>query len=118
MESEQNKPIIDIDPIFLLEKTAAYSKVSVELLKLKALDKVGNIGSNLISRLICAIFIAFFFIMINIGLSLWLGELMGKVYYGFFSVALFYGVIGLILYFMHPTIKARLNDSIITEILK
>ena len=28
--------------------------------------------------------------LVNVGLSLWIGELLGKAYYGFFAVAGFY----------------------------
>ena len=59
-----------------------------------------------------------FFITLNFGIALWLGDLIGKIHYGFFVVAGFYALIGLILYiFRNKWIKKPLNDSMINEML-
>jgi hypothetical protein len=99
----------------LLEGAGAYSKTSIELLKLKALDKTADIGSTLISRLLLAGILSFFVIALNIAAALWLGELCGKNYYGFLLVALFYGILAIVLYFIQPMIKGRLNDSLVKQ---
>ena len=39
-----------------------------------------------------------FIVLLNIGIALLLGDLLGKAYYGFFIVAAFYAIIGIILY--------------------
>ena len=104
-----------VEPIFLIEKTEAYGKLSLELLKLKALDKTANISANIISRVFLAMILYLFIIMLNIAIALWLGSLLGKNYYGFFIVASCYGVIAVILLLTHSIIKAHINDSIITE---
>lgn len=106
-----------IEPVFLIEKTEAYGKLSFELLKLKSLDKTADITSTLISRLLLVMVVSLFIVMANTAIALWLGSLLGRDYYGFFGVALFYGVIAMILFFIHPMIKARVNDSIIAEML-
>ncbi len=76
-----------------------YVKTSYELLKLKVLRKVIKIINLFISSAVAVIFLLMFLILINIGVALWLGGLLGKLYYGFFCVAGFYGVIGGIVYF-------------------
>lgn len=101
----------------LLERVEEYSKTSFELLKLKSLDKTADVMSTLISRLLLAIVLALFSFALNIAIALWIGDLLGKNYYGFLAVASFYGLIGIILFFMHPLIKARVNNSVITQIL-
>lgn len=101
----------------LLERAEQYSKTSFELLKLKSLDKTADITSKLISRLLLVIVLLFFALTVSIAIALWLGELLGKNYYGFLVVASFYGLIGIVLFFMHPLIKARVNNSIITQML-
>lgn len=105
-----------IEPLF--EKAEAYGKTSYELFKLKALDKAAAVISTFVSRGIVILFISIFIIIGNIGISFWLGDLLGKQHYGFFCVALFYGVIGGILYFfMHNRIKQSVSNSVITQML-
>jgi polyferredoxin len=59
-----------------------------------------------------------FMLMISVGAAFWLGEILGKVYYGFLCVGGFYGVLGLVLYFiLHKWVKERTSDAIITRIL-
>lgn len=105
-----------IEPLF--EKAEAYGKTSYELLKLKALDKTAEVVSTFVSRGAVVLVISIFIIIINIGVSLWLGDLLGKQHYGFFCVAGFYGLIGGILYFlMHNRIKKSVSNSIISQML-
>ncbi len=99
----------------LLESAEAYSKTSFELLKLKSLDKTAAVTSTLISRLLLVIVLSFFALTLSIAVALWLGELLGKSYYGFLVVAGFYGLSGIILCLIHPSVKARVNNSIITQ---
>lgn len=102
----------------LLERAEAYGKTSLELAKLKAIEKTTNVASTLSSRAIAIYFLSFSLLMVSIGVSLWLGDLFGKTYYGFLCVAGFYAIIGGILYFfLHDWIKKRLGDSLITQIL-
>ena len=82
----------------LLERAEEYGKTSYELLKLKALDKTADVASTLISRAAVVLVLSIFIVLVNIGLSLWLGDVLGKSYYGFFCVAGFYVIIGIVLY--------------------
>jgi hypothetical protein len=105
-----------VDP--LIERAEIYSKISFELFKLKALDKTAGIASTFVSRGALVLMLSMFFILATIGASLWLGDLLGKSYYGFFCVAGFYAIIGGILYFcMHNWIKKRVSNSIISQML-
>jgi hypothetical protein len=55
----------------------------------------------------------------NVGIALWLGELLGKVFYGFFAVAAFYILIGIIIhFFLNKWIKRLIGDYFIKRILK
>ena len=82
----------------LFERTGNYAKNSVELYKLKAINKSADVISSLAVRIAVISVITLFFIIVNIGLALWIGESLGKDYYGFFTIAGFYAVIGLILF--------------------
>jgi hypothetical protein len=103
----------------LLDSAEEYGKTTVELLKLQAIDKTSDVVSSIVSRAV-AIFILFmFFLIITIGVAIWLGEIIGKYSYGFFIVAAFYGITGIILYFfMHKRIKTAINNSIIKHFFK
>ncbi len=103
----------------LLEKGERYGKTTLELLKLKTLDKSADVISNMVSWIVVAVFAVLFFLILNIGIALWLGELMGKSYYGFFAVSGFYAVLALVfVIFRKQFIKEPLNISIITQVLE
>jgi len=103
----------------LFEKTEAYSKSSFELGRLKSVETTATVVTYLVSRLGVIIMISLFVLILNIGIAIWLGELLGKYYYGFFIVAGFYGVAGVVLHlFLHQWIKKSLRDLIITQALQ
>jgi|WetSurMetagenome_2_1015567.scaffolds.fasta_scaffold249803_3 hypothetical protein len=102
----------------LIEKGEQYGKTTLELLKLKTLDKSADMVSNLVSWLIVIIFALLFFLILNIGIALWLGEHMGKSYFGFFVVAGFYAFIIIIFsVFRKRLVKKPINDSIVKQVL-
>jgi hypothetical protein len=74
-----------IEPLF--EKAEEYGKTSCELFKLKALDKTTQVISTFVSRGAVVLFLSMFNVIVNIGIALWLGDILGKPYYGFFCVA-------------------------------
>jgi hypothetical protein len=103
-----------IEPLF--DKTEAYAKTSFELLKLKALDKTADVTSTLISRSLFVIVISFFAFTLNIAIALWIGDLLGKNYYGFLIVSAFYALAGIVLLILHPFIKTRTINTIIRQL--
>ncbi|MFV8376137.1 hypothetical protein ACNQGC_12530 [Flavobacterium sp. GSP11] len=103
----------------LFERAEDYTRTSAELVKLNAIDKSADVLSSLLSRLTVAIVAVMFVLLINIGLSLWLGEIIGKPYWGFFIVASVYLVVSIILYiFKDQWIKTPISNFIITKLLK
>lgn len=101
----------------LFEKTQEYGRTSIELIKLKAVDKIADVASSFVSRIIVAISLIFFLLIFNIAVSLWLGDALGKNYYGFLVVAGFYALMGLILhYFMRGWIQKTISNSLITKL--
>jgi uncharacterized membrane protein len=98
----------------MLDRVKEYGKTSLELFKLKSVDKTADILSTLTSRLLFLLVAFIFLTTLNIALGLWLGELMGKLYYGFMLLTLVYGIVALIIYYKHPAIKASVNDKIVT----
>jgi len=113
MENSKN----GLDP--LLEKAVGYAKTYFELNKLKTINKVATIFASLAARVITTIFLGLFVILASIGAAFWAGELLGELHYGFFCVAGFYALIYLIVHFlMGKSIKRKIKNSIISQILK
>lgn len=112
---EDQKSLIET----LLEKTEHYTKTSTELLKLRAIEKSSDVISTLTAQLAIIIFIALFFLTLNIAIALWIGEILGRYYYGFFIIAGVYAVSGILLYtFRNKWIKVPVRNSIIIQALK
>jgi hypothetical protein len=57
-------------------------------------------------------------IFLSISAALWLGEILGKDYYGFLIVTGFYGVVTIFMLYLQRTIKHKMNNWIITKMLK
>ncbi|HNZ71214.1 MAG TPA: hypothetical protein PKJ43_01255, partial [Prolixibacteraceae bacterium] len=76
----------------LIEKGEQYGKTTLELVKLKTIDKGAGALSELISWGIVIIFAVVFFTLANIALALWIGSLLQTMYLGFVIVASFYGL--------------------------
>ncbi len=101
----------------LFEKIEAYGKTIVELLKLKILEAAGNLITKLLSRLIVFIMVVLCVTFFSIGMALYVGELLEKLYYGFFIVGAFYLFVGTILYFfLHKWIKEPIDDLMIAPL--
>jgi hypothetical protein len=103
----------------LLEKATDYGKTSIELVKLKTIDKASDVVSSLVPHSVVFVLIALFMIFLNLGLAVWLGDILGKSYYGFFAVAAFYILAGLVIhFFMHNLIKRFVGNYFIKTVLK
>ena len=103
----------------LIEKGEQYGKTTIELLKLKTLDKSADVASTLISWAIVIVFAVLFFLILNIGVALWIGELLGKSYYGFFVVAGFYALLAILFgIFRKQIVKRPINNSIVEQVLE
>ncbi len=103
----------------LLEKAEDFGITSVELVKLKAVDKTAEVVSSLIPHSVAFVLGASFMVFLNLGIAFWLGEILGQFYYGFFLVAAFYVLSGVIFhFFIHKKMKRYICDSIIQQLLK
>jgi len=103
----------------LVEKVEQYAKTSLELYKLKAIDKGTDVFSSLVSRVVIIIIIALFFLLVTLGLCFYLGEVLGKVHYGFFAVAGVYAIVGIVMIiFRKRWLDDTLNDYIVRQIFK
>ncbi len=103
----------------LIENAEAYGKTTYELSKLKLLEGVTVVISALLSKLIFMLVISLFAFVLSVGISLMLGDLLGKSYYGFFIVALFYLMVGVVFkYTLQKWLKKSIADKLILEMLQ
>ncbi len=103
----------------LLESAADYGKTSYDLVKLKAIYKTSDVVSSLIPRGVVFIILMSFLFFINLGVAFWLSKIFGNLFYGFFVVAAFYGIIGIVVhFFMHDGIKKKISDYMVKQALK
>jgi ABC-type multidrug transport system fused ATPase/permease subunit len=100
----------------LLERAEQYGNTSIQLFKLKAIQQTSDVASTFISRLLLILVLTLFAFALTTAFALWLGNLLGHNYYGFLIVAGVYALIGLVLYFIHPFVKMRINNTIITQL--
>jgi hypothetical protein len=103
----------------LFEHAGDYLDTRLDLFKLQVIQKTSDIVSSLASRLILIVIIVIFVMIANIGIALVLGEWMGKIYYGFFALAGFYLIVGVIFNaFKSKWIKEPVANSIIRKAFK
>jgi len=103
----------------LFEKAETFGITTYELSKLKALETTVKVVTSLVSRMAVIAMVAIFLFILSTGVAFWLGELLGRIYYGFFVVAGFYMLVILVLhFFLHKWIRKPLSDSIISQALQ
>lgn len=112
MENTSNQ----IEPLF--EKIEEYGKTTFELYKLKAISKTTEVVSTFVYRGAVALVLSMCLVLVSIGLALWLGEVLGKPYLGFFGVATLYCLLGGVLYFSRHCLKRKIGNSFISNIFR
>ncbi len=116
METE-TKPRDNIESLF--EKTGDYIETRIELYKLRAVETSSDIIGSVVSKLIVSFAALAFLFLVNIGVALWLGQLMGRAYLGFFTLAGVYLLAAFIIYKMRKKwVKEPLVDKLIEKMLK
>jgi hypothetical protein len=107
------------DMELLVDKTTLYVKTSYNLFKLKTTLKASEIASSVVIISITGILILATIIFLSFGLSQYIGDILGKVYYGYLVVGAFYLVLLLIFkIFFFRIIKREIQNNIIKKMLK
>ena len=103
----------------IYERVEQYVLTTVELYKLKTLQKLAETATSIITSLIMAIFGVLFLLFVSIGLAVYLGEVMQGMYYGFLIVAGIYLVLAIILYSLRANfLKDKVSTYIVRKIFK
>jgi hypothetical protein len=102
----------------LFERVASFWKTTFNLSKLKALRISIPVVTTLLSWLIVILMISMFALIFNIGIAIWLGDLLGNAYYGYFVVGAFYLIVGIVFYFfLYKWVKKFVFHYIIKKTL-
>lgn len=102
----------------LIKKATDYGQVSFELAKLRVLDKTSEVVSSFLYHAIFLIIILLFGFFLSLGLAIWIGQILGEIYFGFLAVAGFYGIAAILVYFfMRKWIKMTVGNSFIKQVL-
>ena len=103
----------------LVSRAGDIAETKVELWKLRAVGKVSETVSSLISVIAIVILIVTAIIILSLGIAFWIGSEIGKTSYGFFIVGGFYVLVGFLVYvFRRKLIKTPLSNLIINKFIK
>ena len=103
----------------LFEKAKTYSQTSFELWKYQVIDRSSEIVSDLTVKIVIGLLLVIATTMINIAFALYLGELFGKIYFGFLAISGLYFVLAIfVLIFKKKLIKFPVRQFVINQILK
>lgn len=103
----------------LLDKIGIYGLNGIKLVTLKTLYRVSDVVSSLVPHLIVLLFLLTALVFVNLGLAIWLGTVLGELYWGMLVVAGFYLFTAFVLhFFLRKCIKKRIRDSFIQLMLK
>ena len=100
----------------LVEEADEYCQTRIDLLTLKAVYQSSDMISSLVSQLAVLLVGLVALLIFNMGLAFLVGAWLGRVYYGFFTVAVCDAIVGVLLYrYRRVWIKIPLNNSIISH---
>jgi hypothetical protein len=100
----------------LFNKVEDYSKTSVELLKLNAIDKTADLVSTLLTQMILFSVSIIFILLSSIGVAFWLAVYFDCTAIGFFIVGGFYLGVTLVFFSVRKGIKAPIRQLIISNL--
>jgi hypothetical protein len=103
----------------IVTKAGELLETKSEIIKLKAVGKISETVSSVLTIISIVMLAGVSFIIISFGIAYWIGKELGNVHYGFFIIGGFYIITGFILFFAkEKLIKGPLRDIIIDKIAK
>lgn len=96
-----------------------YLKNKAELWKLTMIDKTSETVSSIVEKVIIFFIGIIFFILLNIAIALLIGYWLNQSFWGFFILAGFYGIVGLVIHLSKDKlIKTPIINSLIQKFVK
>ena len=113
---KMESPLYSIENLF--DRIEGYGKTTLELSKLKMLEGSIKVTTKIVSKISIVAIISLSIIFFSIGLALYLGDLLGKSYYGFLIIGISYLIGGIVLhFFLNQWLKKPIGNLIVSEIL-
>jgi uncharacterized integral membrane protein len=115
IENMENDPTA-VEELFY--KLKDYIETTVDLYKLKAINKVSGFTSTIIVSIILIILLFLILICISVGFALLIGLWLGHAFWGFFIMGVLYLIIGLILFSSRSKLlKEPISNKFIKELI-
>ncbi len=108
---EENPTPIDS----LFKKITEFLVTYIELLKLRSVEKATSAISTILPDLVVSILMLVFLLFINLGAAFWLGEVLGRSYFGFLLVGSFYLIVGFLFHFL---LRGRIRKAAANYLIK
>lgn len=103
----------------ILSKIESYIKTSLDIVKLQTIDRTADILSSFVSGIVLLMIVGTFLLSLNIGLSLWIGKLLGESFLGFLLISFLYLIIGIVVWFLRErTIEEPVSKHLLKRLLK
>jgi uncharacterized Tic20 family protein len=111
-----NQPTSSVEELFY--KLKDYGDTRLDLFKLKSINKISSIVSDIIVMVILILLSSLVVVCITIGLALLIGAWLGHTYLGFFIMAVIFIIIGLVLYSgRKKMLKDPVSNTLIKELM-
>jgi uncharacterized integral membrane protein len=115
IENMENDPTA-VEELFY--KLKDYIETTVDLYKLKAINKVSGFTSTVIVSIILIILLFLILIFISVGFAFLIGLWLGHAFWGFFIMGVLYLIIGLILFSSRSKLlKEPISNKFIKELI-
>jgi hypothetical protein len=103
----------------LFERAEDYGKTTVKLFKLHVIDKSADVVSSLVSHIAVIMMVLLSITITSIGVSFWIGKMIGEIYYGFLIVGGFYAFSALLFHlFRNQWLKNPVSNLMIGQMMK
>lgn len=103
----------------LLEKAIEYLKTTMELLKLKSVDKISEWVSTALPMTFLLGILLFALFFLHVGLAIWIGKLVGDLFLGFLAIGAFYVFLMIVFrLFMYKRVKRNIRQQMIKTLLR
>ena len=113
---DSDTPMVKVDTLYTKVEDLIKSSIALTTLKLKA--RMALFMSTFAISLIVIAVVILIVLFLNIGLALWVGEMLGKSYLGFFMIGFVY-FISMIIFrlFFYKMLKAKVSNLVIQNIM-
>ena len=102
----------------LVEKAETYTKSSIEVTKLRVVKTTADMTGVLISHVVLLVVLTSALLLLNVGISLYIGECIGSFSLGFLLVSAFYFIVAVLVYFfLQGVIHAPVARYVIRKLL-